>query len=721
MGIIDNFKKRFTKPPAKPLPRFDEVALSELYGMFSGGKASFQKYNPNDLFSQKGMSIVDSMRKDDQIKAAMGFKKSIVLASGWEVVSPVDQDDDWEVTVFVNDVLSAIDGTIERKILEILTALEYGFSITEKIWRKDGNRIILSGLKTKYPHDITFEVDAYGNIKHINQNNDPLPLDKFVIYSYDKEFDNPYGKTDLEAAYRPWWAKDNAYKWMAMLLERLGIPPIFAMYDPESYDSDSLSKLQDVISNFQAGTVGVLPRPVKEALEMWSPQIANNVGNVFIPAIEMMNKDIARSVLMPGLLGMTPDENVGSNARSQTHLDAFFLTVERIRCDLQEHAMMEQIIKPLVDYNFNVDQYPLFKFLPISDDTRTDIIEVWNNLTGNGVVQSKYEDEQHIRKSLKFPEREKDDSDDNPVDDPELNPGPDEIQDEDIGEPEFALGRQADMLEAGINFAAIGKSLDTSDSTLVDKIKEQLRLSLSDLEKSISRAESLEKFTEELTLKRFNKIRSILKDDLKQVMMQGYNDAEVDAPRDFSEKTPGFILTRAIKWLLLKVGIISNSLKGKLEADVKNVLVESIRTGALLTKTIENLRNVYEPYVGKDNVIRDDKVISPHRLETVIRTNTTGAYNQGRLVMFRENEHILKGVRYSAILDSRTTEICSHLDKKIFKVNDPALDRLAPANHFNCRSLLIPIIIGRDVNESDFITPDQSGKGVRLAGSFAGE
>lgn len=51
---------------------------------------------------------------------------------------------------------------------------------------------------------------------------------------------------------------------------------------------------------------------------------------------------------------------------------------------------------------------------------------------------------------------------------------------------------------------------------------------------------------------------------------------------------------------------------------------------------------------------------------------------------------LMAGVQYSAIIDTRTTPVYTYLDGRIFRANDPELDRLTPPNHFNCRSVLCP-------------------------------
>ena len=116
-------------------------------------------------------------------------------------------------------------------------------------------------------------------------------------------------------------------------------------------------------------------------------------------------------------------------------------------------------------------------------------------------------------------------------------------------------------------------------------------------------------------------------------------------------------------------------------------------------------------------MIRDEKQIAPYRLETIERTDTTAAYNRGRLTEFLDPEIVrfVKGIRYSAILDTRTTDVCRYLDGKVFKPSDPSLEALLPPNHLGCRSIIVAIVAGEKVDKSEFITPEQVSKARGLA------
>ena len=56
---------------------------------------------------------------------------------------------------------------------------------------------------------------------------------KFALWSYNSAFGNPYGQSDLEGCYRAYILEDNTYRFLGMYLERLGIPPWIALYNPE--------------------------------------------------------------------------------------------------------------------------------------------------------------------------------------------------------------------------------------------------------------------------------------------------------------------------------------------------------------------------------------------------------------------------------------------------------------------------------------------------------
>jgi len=407
-GLFERVADAYRAYRVKPRLPMGEVSTADPYSLY-GGRGS--QYNPSELISVKGYRVIDQMRKDDQVKAALAFKKQSVIAAGWHIVAPEGKPEDWEVKVEVERALYHCDGGFTRALKEVMSALDFGFSCSEKVWEMVDARARLKKLATRKPYNLLLVPDLHGDLVEVTQNGKALPLEKLVIYSYDFEFSNHYGKSDLEAAYRAWWTKNNAYKWMAMMLERLGIPPIFALYNANAYTPDQQQKLRDILTSLQAATVGAIPRPTKDDLEMWAPELAGQVGRVFLPAMEFFNQDISRALLMPGLIGMTQDQAQGSLARSQVHFDVFMLVLEDIRSQLSE-LVNEQIIDDILAFNFGEmeeDDKPRFEFMPLTDGVRLDILSQWSTMVGGKVVTPQDSDETHIRGMLKFPEADEKD------------------------------------------------------------------------------------------------------------------------------------------------------------------------------------------------------------------------------------------------------------------------------------------------------------------------
>lgn len=80
----------------------------------------------------------------------------------------------------------------------------------------------------------------------------------------------------------------------------------------------------------------------------------------------------------------------------------------------------------------------------------------------------------------------------------------------------------------------------------------------------------------------------------------------------------------------------------------------------------------------------------PVRTEIIARTESNKAFNWGRRYKY-DGSKALAGYRYSAILDGKTTELCQSLHGHSWEKDDPELDDHTPPNHYQCRSVLVPI------------------------------
>jgi SPP1 gp7 family putative phage head morphogenesis protein len=185
---------------------------------------------------------------------------------------------------------------------------------------------------------------------------------------------------------------------------------------------------------------------------------------------------------------------------------------------------------------------------------------------------------------------------------------------------------------------------------------------------------------------------------------------EVPVTRKYAKNTrptqlPGETTKRALKYLKQKANVVSDKFDQKIQDAVRFALLTGLKTGDSNKEVMKRINDALD-------------VIDDTYAENVVRTNITEAVNLGRLAEFRDPELALfiSAVQYSAILDNRTTGVCEFLNGKLFHVGDSALDELSPPNHYQCRSILVPVMIDEKPNEEDFITEAEKGKARELAG-----
>ena len=360
----------------------------------------------------RGIDVYDSMTLDDQVKAALSLKKLAVVSSGWEVVSPEDEDEDYPAIEVVREQLERV--RVENVVVNVMTALDFGYSVSELVWDVSGRSVALAAVKTRHPRDIEFAVDVHGNVKHVVQTTGDkiradIPLEKVVLWVNDQRFDNPYGRPDLAGAFRPWKVKDDLQKWFPTYLERFGSPPLFALFNNTAFTEGQVSALKTVLKSLQNSTSGVIGRRDPGDLELWTPKGVTEHSQVFKVALDYYDMCIARALLMPGLIGATGDQTEGSLARSQVHYDVFMLVVENLRKQMAVDVVQRQIVERIVALNFpSGTKAPIFRWLPSEEEDNATRFELWSKLVAGGVVKNQPEDEIHIRATLEMPSVEED-------------------------------------------------------------------------------------------------------------------------------------------------------------------------------------------------------------------------------------------------------------------------------------------------------------------------
>jgi len=259
------------------------------------------------------------------------------------------------------------------------------------------------------------------------------------------------------------------------------------------------------------------------------------------------------------------------------------------------------------------------------------------------------------------------------------------------GTPDFnALKKRLERMDRDA-VIEIGKSIVSAKKALLDYVRATFN----------SKTTSME-WVGKLQIRNWADVRSAFREMSRMAFTAGRRDLRREVSGAIAMAEP-FTPIAAARFMDERMFWISGVLRDDLTRKAQGLLTRAIQFGEPLDDVVGKLADLFAPYILEGVA---PEVATPFRLETIVRTNMTEAYNMGRLADVHDPDMALyiEGVRYSAILDTRTTPICAFLHDKVFKPDDPELDRLAPANHFNCRSILVPVIVGERIDEDAWIT-----------------
>ena len=352
-NIGDLFKPS-AKPPLEELAPVNGVSLLGALSAFA---------LPDDGVPG-GAQTYRRMLSDPQVKACLQTKKFAALSQEWAVHAASPSPEDQQIAAFVRTAFCTMRGSILDALYDVLDALAYGVSILEINYRlietgPDAGRVGLASLKSKDPAGFTFELDPFANVIALRGlDGASYPPDKFIRYCWLPQYENPLGQSDLKAAYKPWFAKQQLLKWWAKYLEKFGLPTVTGTYDPNrGYGPDQQRELLAIVAQVHNESAVVLPSDMHLGLL----ETARAQATGFSEAIEYLDRAIAKSIL--GQTLTTDAAAQGSSyALGSVHQDVLGFYVAKLQRDLEESVIGAQLIAPLVGYNFGPSaSRPTFK------------------------------------------------------------------------------------------------------------------------------------------------------------------------------------------------------------------------------------------------------------------------------------------------------------------------------------------------------------------------
>ncbi len=672
------------------------VALVMGDGLLSG-------INPDEAT----LSEYEKMRYDEQVNVCLEVRTQAMLGKGWTIQAPEGQE---ELAEEIESNLNNLKGSFYQTLKRIeLPKKVFGFSLSEILWQGDNGKLKIAGIKTRDSQMIKFYPDKYGDLhedgirQEVETGEIYLPEEKMILHINNMENANYFGISDLKPAFDGYKNKDKIKRFYNILLERFGIPPIIATYDPntlsgktEEQIKDQLQKTAASLKKSHQGGIILIPNTYDSEVI----KLDGSSGDAFEKALDRYDFAISKALKVPSELGFL-NVKVGSNAKASTQYDVFLMVVNQDKVDLEE-TVNEQLIKRYVMYNYGPQsEYPKLKFNPTDGEDIEKIIKLYNEARKAGAVRVTKEIEAKILLLLGFPEVNEDDLLD--ISPEKENDSEESKNNKENDKEKFAKrsynGWELEGPQLKVNFAKIGNFFEEKEITVMVRIEDVVDEIFIDISNKVSNKKIIpeKKFEdiENLQIKGsfVGAIKSVFQKYLKQAAKEGkISFLEEMKPEKFSLPGNELLEPEYLTYITTLSKEIAGELAGLYLVETKKTLLMGIQNGWSEKKTMQALQEVYS--VSKLPGHINTPAVTENRLRTIVRTNLNAAFNRGRHIQAIQLNAKTKDVYYKQfveVLDDRSHPFSQYIHGKSVRVGTELDQRLSYPFHFNDRGVAVYI------------------------------
>ena len=297
--------------------------------------------NPDDIASGtfESYETYRKMKKDPRIKSLLNLLKAGSLNFPLHIVQ--DQADE-KVYDFINGL--QLFKNPHKKMKRMLTALDYGFSVSELIWEIDGSTYKPDNFITRKPERFHFNKKW-----ELFLNNPNVKLDqdyKWLIYQHDPDDENPYGTSVLRCVYWAWCFKEAGYDFWLQATEKFSVKSLLALFECDGDDA-KVRERANLIAEMLLGITSGSAAGVGNVKEIKDIGMTGDLSH-FKELVEACDTQISYG--LTGQAIATSTTNGGSLALGEVQADLLFEDCKSVALELQ--SVLQKIIDWTVELNF---------------------------------------------------------------------------------------------------------------------------------------------------------------------------------------------------------------------------------------------------------------------------------------------------------------------------------------------------------------------------------
>jgi SPP1 gp7 family putative phage head morphogenesis protein len=719
MGNLNILKKVFGKAERPPdTIKLSAALLDRFLGLSDAGDTASSQDN---IANTRGYAVYDEMLRDAEVSSALNNRISHTLPT-ISITPSGDDADAQEAYEFINDIMEHTPGSlleIARKEMLNKGLVKGGFVadplfevVTLPRWGK------VKGLRgfTVVGYDkLEVIVNSDGTVKEfaplMSHGKGSVDVNKVLYYGHGSTSDNRKGFSALRTAYDPWVLKQKLFRMYGIFSLTNAAGFRMASIDDDDFEREAdaaLDRLKKMAEH------ACFVKPSSQEIEIQIP--SGDAGGHFIKGIrELCNKEIRKGILFDEVLTAEGKDTGSYASKKVSQEDVHGIMLSEGQAFL-EAIFTEQLFPMILEANgLGHLPAPLCLPRPVSTSESADLAPILQALASarkDGLLTEKLPPSiqaQIMSRALGEAGIIYDVTDYTP--DGEESPGAEE--------EEAALsiaatppqGRQRDQL------LKTKKYLDRFESEGEAKLQDVWQDILPKLKKAINnalfdrqgnwkstRGGAIRRAIEESITTGGQSLNSTLTDIAFEGYELGHNDAGSILKQVAGVNMGPPVLSQTAAKEILKNSIYVTLSKryADITSDIYHVLVNAVSGGV-------------SPRVAMTQVARtlEASGYGGANATTIVRTSLSKAYNQGRMDVFAplsDPDGVtpggIIGFRFDATMDNVTTDVCSRLHKKYFRVDDPNLPE--PPMDYNCRSVLTPVFSGEEPWDGEWTSLDES-------------
>lgn len=674
-----------------------------------GGVLSDTEYLP-DLQGERGAQAYERMRSSDgQVKGSLLACELPYHSAYWDIQPGTSDAQGRYIADYVRDNLfEGMTSTWDNTLHHILLMLVFGFSPAEKVFELEGGYYRWRKWAPRMPRTISkWKLDPEGGLLGVTQRawrinpdgyngtyqESEIPVEKLLIFTYEKEGSNFTGRSLLRAAYKHWWYKNTLYAIDGIAAERhgVGLPTFTYPRGASDDEKNAIKRIGERLHAHERAYVS-LPDGLGFDLKGVSGQLHDIKGS-----IEHHDVQIARSILAQFLnLGT----GAGSYALSEDQSGFFLMALKALGNNICD-TINRYAIRQLVDYNWEVQRYPKLTVSDLDSFNVTGIADAVTKLVTAGLILPDNYIEAELRRRMHLPAMRNPGAE-RPRPVPQLAPVPGTSGPVAPATPPqpaprytstykgFEPRRPLSELEQCVKFADIAGQLDGAEERLVKALAPVQRKQVDKLVEMVAanvRKDDIERiatidvpYRKEAADAIFNELK-----DLYQYGQQQITD-ERQAQRGGKVKAAEAPVPAPDPWAFLRLratsiaGLLANKLRSALAWEA----LRQLRGGAVDTDAIRNTL----------------QGISDNEIRATARLSASEAFNLGRQEEAKKHEKEVVNITSSALLDDNTCPVCAKRDGVSWKPGEAGIPEAPPyadcEGRDRCRCVWIYTFAGED-------------------------